>query len=280
MSFGDFLFRVSLGLRLRQGVGFGRCSGGVLERSLKGQGQGSGLAAVALDHPEGVGKMRDVEYERGCLSQCKCCCSITGNVDGVGELCEPCLQVVKQCPPKKRFMRATSGCYSAIRPRPILVKPTTSSSACIALDRLVEVALSPTGSSLHCTTSSETSSPGDDVDLAGHGRETPGSTAAENGVLPRSPYGYTSEGSSTTRMGSSHTCKKKPPKHQVPMVPASTQPPCKLPRYSLPLEAVQKLKRLSSLDPLPHPGAASKLGHGDHSKRFTPRFKSLLDISC
>jgi hypothetical protein len=175
---------------------------------------------------------------------CKCCNRSTRAGDL--EFCDPCLQVVKQCPPKKRFMRA--GC---MKPRPVIVKPASS----IALDRLVEVALSPTD--LDAT---RFSSP----PKVGHG---PSGSTTEHGVVRSDCEGLA--------MGTVN-CKKKSPKPA--MVPAGTE--TKVPRYSLPLEAVQKLKRLSSLDELPQPDRSSKAVHGDHSKRFTPRFKSLLDISC
>lgn len=175
---------------------------------------------------------------------CKCC-NISTRAGDL-EFCEPCLQVVKQCPPKKRFMRA--GC---MKPRPVIVKPATS----IALDRLVEVALSPTD-----LDGTRFSSPPKE----GHG---PSGSTTEHGVV-RSGCGGLAMGTVN--------CKKKSPKPA--MVPAGTE--IKVPRYSLPLEAVQKLKRLSSLDELPQPARRSKSVHGDHSKRFTPRFKSLLDISC
>lgn len=192
--------------------------------------------------------MRDV-VDGGYLSLCeRCCCNIGTNV----EFCEACLQVVKQCPPKKRFSRA--GC---IKPRPIIVKPVSS----IGLDRLVEVALSPTD--MDTTKSVEFSPTAKQLPkvggLAGHG---PGTHSAARSDCQ----------GADAPMGSPHCKSRKSPK------PAMVETKA-LPRYSLPLEAVQKLKRLSSLDGLPQP-RSSKVGHGDHSKRFTPRFKSLLDISC
>ncbi|KAG0623563.1 hypothetical protein M758_3G183400 [Ceratodon purpureus] len=196
--------------------------------------------------------MRDVvEGGRGYVALCQCCCC--NRRAGDLEFCEPCLQAVKQCPPKKRFMRA-----GGMKPRPIIVKP----ASCIALDRLVEVALSPTD--FDATKSYEFLSSPKESSKVGDGPATP--TASENRVRRSDGEGSAMESSG---------CKKTSPNRA--MVPPS--PEIKLPRYSLPLEAVQKLKRLSSLDELPQP-RSSKVVHRDHSKKFTPRFKSLLDISC
>jgi hypothetical protein len=205
------------------------------------------------------------------------CCTSKKGVENGTWLCDRC-RFPKQWPAKKDF----KGC----KPHPIIVKPRS-----IALDFLVQVALSPTELGdvdvtpdfkiLHMDCGSYTSSSLSDEKMgadspAGHlvgererSRPSENKSSATNsdeeGISFVSPKTHVKD-VSTRKAHSSKSNNKHSKQASVPEV-----------KYHLSSIPSHQLKRLSSLKASSGPCTPPRDGS---SKGFTPRFKSLLDISC
>nr|PNR49507.1 hypothetical protein PHYPA_011403 [Physcomitrium patens] len=215
----------------------------------------------------------DGAEERGCT----CVCTGGGGegglvgygATGMGMKCEPCLQFLRQCPPKKRFRELC-------KLRPIIVKPARSGA--VALDRLVEVALSPTklGPALSCDSREA---------LAQVGCARPDAKSRPRfGGSELGTCGSDDRAAGAIDVYDKGTCSRGNEIHRQTAEPSSDQAKLgsrfKNPFHSI--ETAQKLKKLSSLNEVVQERRrrSPPVNVTDHSRRFTPRIKSLVDITC
>nr|PNR28316.1 hypothetical protein PHYPA_028908 [Physcomitrium patens] len=203
--------------------------------------------------------------------ECRCAYKGAGSVGtpgaGMGMLCESCLQFLKQCPPKKRLKEH---CMS----RPVILKP--ASGGALALDRLVEVALSP-------------------IELRSSYRIGPRMVSEVGSAVfvETKSAGYVGSEVSRCRLDAGDGAAKsveangrcnsinKVHTHAAgfPFNQTKINPGFNIPHREM--ETTKNLKRPSSFNEIAQSRLrSSSVQDADQSRRFTPRFKSLVDLSC